>query len=77
MSLHKINRVRVLKYLYNAESGEMDRYAKIDEWYKLTNYYGIRYVKYRVTTGDYGVIISSPINRSCILQEGWSFEFSK
>ena len=77
MSLHRINRVRVLKYLYNAKSGEMDRYAKIDEWYQLTNYYGIRYVKYGVTAGDYGVIISSPINRSCILQEGWSFEFSK
>ena len=77
MSLHRINRVRVLKYLYNAKSGEMDRYAKINEWYKLTNYYGIRYIKYRVTTGDYGVIVSSPINRSCILQEGWSFEFSK
>ena len=77
MSLHKINRVRIIKYLHHAESGEMDRYAKIYEWYQLTNYYGIRYSKYRVTTGDYGVIISSPINRSHILQKGWSFEFSK
>lgn len=77
MSLHKINRIRVVRYFYNAKSGEMNRYAKIDELYRFTNYYGIRYVKYKVTTGDYGVIISSPINRSCILQEGWSFEFSK
>ena len=71
MSLHKINRVRVIRYLYNAQSGEMDRYTKIYDWYRdLTNYYGIRY---RVETENYGVIISSPVNRSHILQEGWEF----
>ena len=71
MSLNKINRVRVVKYLYNAKSGEMDRYTKIYDWYRdSANYYGIRY---RVETENYGVIVSSPVNRSHILQEGWEF----
>ena len=70
MSLNKINRVRVVKYLYNAKSGEMDRYTKIYDWYRDLNYYGIRY---RVETENYGVIISSPVNRSHIFQEGLEF----
>lgn len=71
MSLHKINRVRVIRYLYNAKSGEMDRYAKIYDWYRdSANYYGIMY---RITTENYSVIIFSPVNRSYIFQEGWVF----
>lgn len=48
----------------------MDRYTKIYDWYRDLNYYGIRY---RVETENYGVIISSPVNRSHILQEGCEF----
>ena len=71
MSLNKINRVRVVKYLYNAKSGEMDRYTKIYDWYRdSANYYGIMY---RVTTENYGIIIFSPVNRSYIFQEGGEF----
>lgn len=73
MSLHKINRVRVVKYLYNAKSGEMDRYTKIYDWYRgLINYYT---VKYGIKTETYCVTVSSPIRREYILQNwrGWEF----
>lgn len=66
MSLNKINRVRVIRYLYNVESGEMDKYVQIYDWYRdLNNYYGIRY---RVNTENHSVIIFSPVNRSQIFQ---------
>ena len=81
MSLNKINRVRVVKYLYNAKSGEMDRYTKIYNWYRdkiydwyqdLINYYA---VKYEAKTETYRVTVSSPIRREYILQNrrGWEF----
>ena len=71
MSLHKINRVRVIRYLYNVESGEMDKYVQIYDWYRdLNNYYGTRY---RVNTENHSVIISSPVTRSHIFQKSWEF----
>ena len=73
LSLNKINRVRVVKYLYNAKSGEMDRYTKIYDWYRdLINYYA---VKYEAKTETYRVTVSSPIRREYILQNrrGWEF----
>ena len=73
MSLHKINRVRVIRYLYNVESGGVERYNKIYEWHRdLINYYA---VKYGIKTETYCVTVSSPIRREYILQNrrGWEF----
>ena len=49
----------------------MGEFTKIYDWCRdSANYYGIMY---RVETENYGVIVSSPVNRSHILQEGWEF----
>ena len=71
MSLHKINRIRIIRYLHNVGSGGMGKYTEVYDWYRdSANYYGIMY---RVTTENYGIIIFSPVNRSYIFQEGWEF----
>ena len=71
MSLHRINRIRIIRYLHNVESGGMGKYTEVYDWHRdSSNYYGIMY---RVTTENYSIIIFSPVNRSYIFQEGWEF----
>ena len=71
MSLHKINRIRIIRYLHNIGNEGMGKYTEVYDWYRdSANYYGIMY---RVTTENYGIIIFSPVNRSYIFQEGGEF----
>lgn len=61
LSLHRVSRVKIIKYLYSARTGKMDSYITIDDWHpQIVNYDNIRY---RVRENDYGVIVGSSLER--------------